>query len=491
MSDTIQLKPRKKPRKYRTEDYLGFKIRFIDPAKQGSKGDRHKTPYWLVDNCKAGKNRERVCFETLDEAKGHAKRMAGDVAEHGLSAFALDPAQRHEAARAVAKLKGRASLSDMLKFWERHHPDGTGIPLSKMEGEWIAAQEKDGLMPTTIRQNRQRVKVFVKEMGEETPCAVVTPDKAQGFIESRDCGKVTRESWRKTLRAFFGFVVERKAVEVNPVPERKRRKGAKMAGKSIPVFMAAKKVETFMQKAEELHPESVPALAVMFFAGLRPFEVGGQYGLESSEMTAARTAVFDAKKRLKEAEKRGGKSERDARAALGAAREKLVVLLEEAKKARRKAPAMMGGLDWSNVNLAKRFIRVLPETSKTGAGRLVDISDNLFLWLTKYYRASGPVAPPPPTFKRHRQDIMKKAELKRWLPDVARHTYATMHFAMHENQDKLQAMMGHSGKAYILTAHYKGLATKGEAETFWGIKPAGATGAAQDGQVLQLATKGA
>ena len=491
MAQMIQQQPRKKPRKYRTEDFMGFKLRFIDPSKQSNKGNRHKSPYWMVDNCKAGKNRERVSFDTLEAAKAHAERMAGVVTNHGLSAFSLDPAQRHEAVQAFAKLKGKATLTDMLKFWERHHPDGEGIPLSKVSGDWIAAQEKDGLAPTTIRQNRQRVGVFVKELGEKTPVAVVTPDKAQAFLDSRDCGKVTRESWRKTLRAFFGFCVDKKVVEVNPMPENKRRKGAKASRKSIPDFMAAKTVEKFMAKAEELHPESVPALAVMFFAGLRPFEVGGQYGLESPEVTEARTAVVEAKKRLKEAERRGGKAEREARAAVEEARKKLVVMLSAAKKDRRNAPATMGGLDWLNVNLSKRFIRVLGETSKTGAARLVDIHDNLLLWLAKYHKASGPVAPPPPTFKRHRQDIMEAAGLKKWLPDVARHTYATMHFAMWENQDKLQAQMGHAGKAYVLTNHYKGLATKAEAETFWSIEPAGAKGAAQDKGVVQLAAKGA
>ena len=490
MADMMQQTPRKTPRKYRTEEFMGFKLRFIDPSKQSGKGNRHKSPYWMVDNCKAGKNRERVSFATLEEAKAHAKKMAGDVAQHGLSAFSLDPAQRHEAAQAIAKLNGRASLSDMLKFWERHHPDGAGIPLSQMAGDWIAVQEKDGLMPTTIRQNRQRVGVFARAMGEETPVAVVTPDKAQAFLDGLDCGKVTRESWRKCLRAFFSFCVERKVVEVNPVPESKRRKGAKVARKSIPDFMRAKLVERFMAKAEELHPESVPALAVMFFAGLRPFEVGGQYGLESPEVTEARTAVVEAKKRLTEAQRRGGKAERVARAAVDAAREKLVGMLVAAKKERRNAPATMGGLDWSNVNLSKRFIRVLGETSKTGAARLVDISDNLLLWLAKYHKASGPVAPPPPTFKRHRQDIMEAIGMKKWLPDVARHTYATMAFAMWENQDKLQAQMGHAGKAYVLTNHYKGLATKAEAETFWSIEPAGAKGAAQ-GRTIQLAAAGA
>ena len=265
---------------------------------------------------------------------------------------------------------------------------------------------------------------------------------------------------------------------------RRRRKGVEAATK-IPEFMPVKTVKNFMAKAEELYPESVPALAIMFFAGLRPFEVSAQYGLEPAELTEARDSVAALNKRLKDV-KPGSRAEKEARIAADAARQKLTALMESNKKARGRAPATLGGLDWSNVNLAKKFIRVRPETSKTGVGRLVDISDNLLLWLTKYYKATGPVAPAPVTLIRHRRNIMKNVGLKKWLPDVARHSYATFHFAMYENQDKLQSQMGHAGKAYILTKHYKGLATKQEGEEFWSIKPAGAV----DGH-MQLATKGA
>lgn len=467
----------------RSEYYMGWRIRKMKVLSSG-------LIFWQTDNNRRPPYRERKGWKSVEEAKAHIQAKSAEVKNHGLGAYALSHAQRIEAQAAFEKLGGKVALADVLKFWRQHHPDGSGVSLSKMAGDWIAAQEKDGLMPTTIRQNRQRVGVFARELGEETPVAVVTPDKAQAFLDGLSCGKVTRESWRKCLRAFFAFCVERKVVEVNPVPESKRRKGAKVARKSIPDFMRAQMVERFMAKAEELHPESVPALAVMFFAGLRPFEVGGQYGLESPEVTEARTAVVEAKKRLVESERRGVRAGQEARTVVDAAREKLTVLLLAAKKDRRNAPATMGGLDWSNVNLSKRFIRVLPETSKTGAARLVDISDNLFLWLAKYHKASGPVAPTPPTFKRHRQDIMAAVGLEKWLPDVARHSFATYHFAMWENQDKLQAQMGHAGKAYVLTNHYKGLATKAEAETFWNIEPAGAKGAAQ-GRTIQLATAGA
>ena len=467
----------------RAEIYMGWTIRKMRIENTG-------LIFWQTDNNRR-ENRERIGWESIDQAKAHIQEKSIEVKNEGLGAYALTQAQKIEAKAALDKLGGKVAMSEVMKFWEQHHPSGAGVAIGKTVADWLKEQEVDGLMPTSIRQNRQRLGVFSKEMGAETPVAYVTPERARAFIDGRKCGKVTRESWRKTLRAFFGFCVDRKVVEINPIPERRRGRGKGMEkGGRMPAFLPVKVVGKIMEKAEELHPESVPALAIMFFAGLRPYEVGGQYGLESPEVTEARNAVADGRKWLDEARKKGGKVEREAQEKLAAAREKLVAMMEQGKKARRKAPAMMGGLDWSNVNLAKRFIRVLPETSKTGAGRLVDISDNLLLWLAKYYKASGPVAPTPPTFKRHRQNIMKKAELKRWLPDVARHTYATMHFAMHENQDKLQAMMGHSGKAYVLTKHYKGLATKEEAVEFWGTLPTGADGA-KHGNNLQLATAGA
>ena len=60
MAEKIQQSPRKTPRKYRTEEFMGFKLRFIDPSKQSQKGDRHRSAYWLVDNCKAGKSRTQA-----------------------------------------------------------------------------------------------------------------------------------------------------------------------------------------------------------------------------------------------------------------------------------------------------------------------------------------------------------------------------------------------------------------------------------------------
>lgn len=467
----------------RAAKFEGWTIRKLKNLNDGA-------IYFQTDNCKEPPYRERLSWPSEDRAKAHVQEKNTEERNHGLAAYDIPHAERVEIKSVMEELPEGVTLDDLLAFYKRHNPDTGAATLGDAFSKWIAAQEKDELKPTTIRQNRQRVGVFVRELGAETACAAVTPDMANRFIEARKCGKATRESWKKTLRAFFGFCVESKMCQINPIPAKKRKRGSGGdLAKTIPGFMPPKTVERFMAKAEELHPESVAALAILFFAGLRPYEVVAQYGIESPETSEARNAVARANQLLADAAKRGGKAEAEAREVLAEAREKLAARQAVEAKRRSRDGSVLGGLDWSNVNLAERIIRVLPETSKTGVGRLVDISDNLFMWLAKYSKANGPVAPSPVMFIRHRREIMRAAGIKKWLPDVARHSFASMHFAMHMNQDKLQAQMGHAGKAYILSNHYRGLATKAEAEMFWNIVPAGdAIGEA--GRTLRFATAG-
>ena len=261
---------------------------------------------------------------------------------------------------------------------------------------------------------------------------------------------------------------------------------------AMPDFMTDKEVENFMNKLAELYPESVPAYAVAFWAGLRPTEIHGQYGLEAEAVTVAKKAVSTAREALENAEKHG--KPRTVSAARNALAEKRVALkaaLAEQDR-NRTVDGIIGGLDWKDVNLRDKTIRVRPETSKTRRARLVEVSDNLATWLLKYYRARGPVSSSPVTLKRHRMDVMEALtpKIRKWIPDWPRHTYATMHFAQHQNRDKLAAQMGHTGASGVLEKHYKGLATPEQAERYWAILPAGAEAGAAP-QLATATTKGA
>jgi len=59
-------------------------------------------------------------------------------------------------------------------------------------------------------------------------------------------------------------------------------------------------------------------------------------------------------------------------------------------------------------------------------------------------------------------------------PNAMRHTFATMHYAMHENLPLTAKEMGHGKNMDTTLEHYAGLATKKDAEKFWALRPKGA-----------------
>jgi len=133
-------------------------------------------------------------------------------------------------------------------------------------------------------------------------------------------------------------------------------------------------------------------------------------------------------------------------------------------------PAELEGLDWSSVNFDQQHIVVTPETAKRRRRRLVSVSNNLVAWLAPCRQDAGPVLPTPRGFDQTRSKILKKAKVKRWIYDGPRHTYGTMHMAMHQDAAKTAAEMGLLDIATLYN-HYRDLVTKEEAEKYWFIVP--------------------
>ena len=476
-------KPRKKPRKQPAIDFNGWKIRTIgDGVFQSDNMGR----FWHKDERtgKLTKKRERHYHESEEAAKQYIKDRQAEYNAHGAGATALTAVQRAECSQAYSDLAGRATIAQAVQFWMAHHPDGQAATLKEMVAAWLDEQTKNRMRPGTIKLNRQRLDALMRAMGDDTPCVTVTTQSLKDYLDGLDCAPVTRNGARRCLRAFFQYCVDAEIMESNPVA---KIKPATLDAK-MPDFMTDKAVESFMNKLAELHPDSVPAFAIAFWAGLRPTEIQGQYGLATEAVTLAKKAVENANKTLENAEKHGKpRTISAARRSLAEARKALQTALAE-QGSKRTVDGIIGGLQWEDVNLRDGVIRVRPETSKTRRARLVEISPNLATWLLKYYRATGPVSPSPVTVKRHRDDVMEELKMKRWVPDWPRHTYASMFFAQHQNRDKLAAQMGHTGASGVLEKHYKGLATKEQAARFWAIAPADA---AKVDEQPKIATEGA
>lgn len=181
-------------------------------------------------------------------------------------------------------------------------------------------------------------------------------------------------------------------------------------------------------------------------------------------------------------------------------------------------PSEAQRLDWKDVRLSERIIRIMPGTSKVRQARVVEISDNLALWLAPHRKDRGSIAPTQISINRWRVKLSaaavlgvdkvqtrfakheglkgtqikeqrlgwdavvedaRKVESDLWPIDVLRHSCATAWLAANHDIHKLAEMLGNS--AQVIKAHYKGLMSEKEATTYWGIMPN-----KQSGRVIKM-----
>jgi integrase len=132
----------------------------------------------------------------------------------------------------------------------------------------------------------------------------------------------------------------------------------------------------------------------------------------------------------------------------------------------------------SNLDLLGRTLVVDARSSKTNKQRVIELSPVATAWL-RLWRRLCPEQESfvPETFPGRWKALRNAAKLVP-LHDGLRHTFATMHYAMHQNTSLLKAQMGHEESEDTLFRHYRAVRTvSGEiitrklAEEFWGLMP--------------------
>ena len=127
-------------------------------------------------------------------------------------------------------------------------------------------------------------------------------------------------------------------------------------------------------------------------------------------------------------------------------------------------------LTWEDVFRVEGHVEISRTKSKTRARRLVAICPSLAEWLAPYRECSGPIW--TNGLEKFHSDFGGLRTLLR-IParrNGLRHGFCTYHFALHSNENLTAALAGNSPA--MIHAHYKGLATKAEAEKWFNVKPA-------------------
>jgi hypothetical protein len=126
-------------------------------------------------------------------------------------------------------------------------------------------------------------------------------------------------------------------------------------------------------------------------------------------------------------------------------------------------------LEWADVWRVEGHIEVSARNAKTRQRRLVAICPALAAWLEPFRASAGKVYPRGVHAWQHAFLTMRKSLN---IPDRLnglRHAFCTYHFALHSNENLTAAQAGNSPA--MIHAHYKGLATKADAEKWFGLMP--------------------
>jgi integrase len=126
-------------------------------------------------------------------------------------------------------------------------------------------------------------------------------------------------------------------------------------------------------------------------------------------------------------------------------------------------------LDWREVFGIAGHIEVSTAKSKTRQRRLVEICPALAAWLEPFREFSGAVfAKSLETFHQSFAALRESLEIPARRNGL-RHAFCTYHFAEHQNENQTAQQAGNSPA--MIHAHYKGLATKAEAEKWFKVLP--------------------
>jgi integrase len=126
-------------------------------------------------------------------------------------------------------------------------------------------------------------------------------------------------------------------------------------------------------------------------------------------------------------------------------------------------------LDWSEVFGKAGYIEISSSKSKTRQRRLVEICPALEKWLVPYRKKKGNVAMQTlngytAAFTSLRRSL--KIPSRR---NGLRHGFVTFHSALHQNEGMTASQAGNSPT--MVHGHYRGLATKAEAEKWFNVVP--------------------
>lgn len=128
-------------------------------------------------------------------------------------------------------------------------------------------------------------------------------------------------------------------------------------------------------------------------------------------------------------------------------------------------------MTWGSIDFKGKLISVPNECSKSRRRRSIEgLPAAVWAWLGE------PGAPKEPITTALGINITRSAKrtagITKWPHDALRRSFATYAVALTSDAPKVALWMGHEGNPTMLHRHYRGLATKAQADAFFALRPA-------------------
>ncbi len=349
-------------------------------------------------------------FKTEKERDQFIRKFSKEVSAHGEEVFKFDKDQVREWQRASAILP-HVSPMELVDFWLEHHDDIEAVKLSEGFGAYLQSLEKSGRDPAYRRHAKLAFERFQRFCGD-IALRDVTSEQIAEFIHARPYSDQTKNHTRSFLISAFKWFRKSKWVKENPVEPIPPIKVTRQE----PGILTVAETEALFRANEHEDPEICGLLALGAFGGMRASAIER---LSHGEIKLDEWAILTP--------------------------------AEKTKKRRRN------------------YIEGLPE--------------NLWLWLERTPAAAFKLTPRQIAKRREKAFIragllVTKAEARKTgarpkspPKNCLRHSFATYHVALHRDPGNTALLISHKNQN-VLYEHYLGVASKKDAERYFGITPA-------------------
>jgi integrase len=234
--------------KVKTTTVDGFAIREVRPQ------------YWLVDLMIGGK-RIRQAYRDFAEAKAYCHAKRREITNKGTQALNLSDNVRALALKAMDILSGTgATIVEAAEEYVLRHPKTQGETFRQTCDRYLAGMEVEGRRLASLEDKRGKFARLCEALGDRQTASIDRLDIEQ-WIAGRGYRNGTAHAYEGAATTLLKFFKGQK------------RRSHRTANEKPPATWNVKTVAALFMKAEDETPELVPALAVLFFAGLRPTEM--------------------------------------------------------------------------------------------------------------------------------------------------------------------------------------------------------------------------